>query len=731
MVSTDKFNLLHSYIFRKKNVIMDNTSLYKDKSILYISQNGTSGYANAAKGYIYDYIGKKIPVKTQYFNCNDEVNENDRFHEYLNSTTSSDIDYNTIIVHSTPDIWTQLIKNAPNINLQGKTIIGRTVWEFEKLLPAWVNSINVSIVDIVSVPTEWNKQCFINNGVIKPIIVEPHIYIDYPYKKTGLNHLLTKSIMISKNTKTLDIENSHKFYCIGQLIERKGIIDTIDAFCNAFTSNHNVVLFVKTFKLNYTKEEQQKCINEIVKITNKYNHAPIIYIKDNLNYDEIKSLHDIGDCYFHLTKTEGFCLGAFDAFNNDKKVIITGYGGHTEYLGKDYNGLVDYKLNSLAIDESVFFQFKLDDTYQWAIANKNHAIHLLKNKIKKETIELYLDKNFYPKETFENKNDNISRWINGYAEMEFNSIILNENVTISFTNHNPNNKSIKLYTDNIVIEKEIPVGSFNINFNFKGKYIKIKCETTFEPRLICAECTDTRILGIVINDISISNKNIVITNKFLFENLKKDINYNSLNFNSKLILNKKVGIIGYIPSNDSTSTHISFLKNINRYKSFADIILFSEGSWGNTLKVENPIDVVDKHKDKIGLWTFYHCLRIAKKYNLDYFLMLESDCRVFKNNWDYELFECAIKNDVYCHGSLNINNFHNDLNLLNEINVKNKNSYYNVINHGKTGNMTPTVWTNGALTVYKTDLFFEFLNDELTDILKHNIISITVVIRVI
>ena len=81
MVSTDKFNLLHSYIFRKNNVIMDNTFSYKDKSILYICQNGTSGYANAAKGYIYDYIGKKIPVKTQYFNCSDEINENDRFHE--------------------------------------------------------------------------------------------------------------------------------------------------------------------------------------------------------------------------------------------------------------------------------------------------------------------------------------------------------------------------------------------------------------------------------------------------------------------------------------------------------------------------------------------------------------------------------------------------------------------------------------------------------------------------
>ena len=53
----------------------------------------------------------------------------------------------------------------------------------------------------------------------------------------------------------------YKFYCIGQLIERKGIVETIDAFCNAFTSKDNVVLFIKTFKLNYSKEEKQKIID--------------------------------------------------------------------------------------------------------------------------------------------------------------------------------------------------------------------------------------------------------------------------------------------------------------------------------------------------------------------------------------------------------------------------------------------------------------------------------------
>jgi len=506
MVSTDKFNLLHSYIFRKNNVIMDNTFSYKDKSILYICQNGTSGYANAANGYIYDYIAKKIPVKTQYFNCSDEVNENDRFHQYLNSNTSIDIDYNTIIVHSTPDIWTVVVKNTPNINLEGKIVIGRTVWEFEKLLPAWVDAINVSIVDIVSVPTEWNKQCFIKNGVIKPIIVEPHVYVDYPHKNVGLTTLSKKSIVISKdeNITGLNLNEHYKFYCIGQMIERKGIIETIDAFCNAFTSKDKVVLFVKTFKLNYSKEEQKKCLLEIVKITDKYDHAPIIYIKENVNYDEIKSLHEIGDCYVHLTKTEGFCLGAFDAFNNDKKVIITGYGGHTEYLGKDYDGLVDYKLNSLAIDESVFFQFKLDDTYQWAIPNKEHAVKLLRSKLDVEKkIELInLGEGFH---SLEKSDEQSFKWMSDRNEIYINKDI--DFLTLDIINAVQSNIFQVINDKGIVSAINLNEGSQSIKISVKNTN-KIVIESGFYIPSKTKNCTnDDRKLSCKLFDIKVTSNN--------------------------------------------------------------------------------------------------------------------------------------------------------------------------------------------------------------------------------
>ena len=677
MVSTDKFNLLHSYIFRNNNVMTDNTFSYKDKSILYICQNGTSGYANAAKGYIYDYIGKKIPVKAQYFNCSDEVNENDRFHEYLNSCTSTDIDYNTIIVHSTPDIWTEVIKNAPNVNLEDKLVIGRTVWEFEKLLPAWVDSINTSIVDIVSVPTEWNKQCFIKNGVIKPIIVEPHVYVDYPHKKTGLKHLLTKSIMICKNENTIDIENSCKFYCIGQMIERKGIVETIDAFCNAFTSKDKVVLFVKTFKLNYSKEEQKKCLLEITKITDKYDHAPIIYIKNNLNYDDIKSLHDIGYCYFHLTKTEGFCLGAFDAFNNDKKVIITGYGGHIEYLGKDYDGLVDYKLNPLAIDESVFFQFKLDNTYTWAIADKKNAIDLLKSTYsnyfkQKEIIRLNkeeivsLSTGWYD---LENAPNGKFRWMSITGELIVSSNNDYDNLILKSTNlFNKKEISISIRKKNdkefeSIFSKTYEVDeSILIKIPIKDvEIIQIKSDY-FSP-FDAGTSEDRRKLSIGLYEFIFERQNClyaqsidkikhideqlyssIVENKIVYTCTNTLFNINDLTLKN-IEINKpiKSGIILYLQNFEKQNKKcLDNLAEFKHSKHNIPIIIYSDSEstpdnypfkFIKIPKIQTMVSGMNNLSNKYSFWAFMEAIKIAKEFELDYFFCYEWDCKIGKDYW--------------------------------------------------------------------------------------------------
>jgi len=682
MVSTDKFNLLHGYIFRKNNVIMNDTFSYKDKSILYICQNGTSGYANAAKGYIYDYIGKKVPVKTQYFNCSDELNENDRFHEYLDSKTSIDIDYNTIIVHSTPDIWTVVIKNTPNINLEGKLVIGRTVWEFEKLLPTWVNAINTSIVDIVSVPTQWNKDCFINSGVKKPIIVEPHVYIDYPHKNCGISNLFNKSLLICKSEPSMvmtkiNATEFYKFYCIGQLINRKGILETVESFCRSFVSTDKVILMLKTFKLNYSESEKVKCITEINQIANKYNHAPILFIKENLNYDEIKSLHEIGDCYVHLTKAEGFCLGAFDAFNNDKKIIITGYGGHTEYLGKDYDGLVDYKLNSLAIDESVFFQFKLDNTYTWAIADKKNAIDLLKstysNYLKqKEIIQLNkeeivsLSTGWYD---LENTPIGKFRWMSVTGELIVSSKNDYDNLILKSTNlFNKKEISISIRKKNDKEFESIFLKTYEINDSILIKIpikdveiIQIKSDY-FSP-FDTGTSEDRRKLSIGLYEFVFERQNCLYTQsidkiKHVDEQLYSSIVENKIvnvctntlfNINDLTLKNIKInkpiksGIILYLQNFEKQNKKcLDNLAEFKHSKHNIPIIIYSDS---NSTPDNYPFKFIKIPKipkmeigmynpsDKYAFWYFMEAIKIAKEFELDYFFCYEWDCKVGKDYW--------------------------------------------------------------------------------------------------
>jgi hypothetical protein len=463
------------------------------------------------------------------------------------------------------------------------------------------------------------------------------------------------------------------------MIERKGIIQTIDSFCNTFTSTDKVVLFVKTFKLNYSKEEQQKCIDEIVKVTNNYNHAPIIYIKENLNYDEIKSLHDIGDCYFHLTKTEGFCLGAFDAFNNDKKVIITGYGGYTEYLGKDYDGLVGYKLKPLAINESVFFQFKLDNTYTWAIADKKNAIDLLKSKYsnylkQKEIIRLNkeeivsLSTGWYD---LENTPIGKFRWMSVTGELIVSSKNDYDNLILKSTNlFNKKEISISIRKKNdkefeSIFSKTYEVDdSILIKIPIKDiEIIQIKSDY-FSP-FDTGTSEDRRKLSIGLYEFVFERQNClyvqsidkikhideqlyssIVENKIIDTNTNTLFNINDLTLKN-VEINKpiKSAIILYLQNFENQNKKcLDNLVEFKHSKHNIPIIIYSDSDL-DSMSGNYPFKFIKIPKipkmeigmynpsDKYAFWSFMEAIKIAKEFELDYFFCYEWDCKVGKDYW--------------------------------------------------------------------------------------------------
>lgn len=652
------------------------------RNVHYISQTGTSGYANAAKGYVYDLIKRGINVKWTTFLCDQSlIAETSEFDGFINKYRNNDIPENeidTVIIHSTPDIWQKIIEDL-KIECTGKTIIGRTVWEFNKLVPEWVECINTSQVTEVSVPTSWNKTVFANSEVKKPIVVEPHVYVDYPYKKIDLDYILQNkcTIIYNKSFDKINFNFAYKFYTIGQFISRKGISETISAFCRSFTGDDNVILLIKTFKFDHSYEEQIKCLEEIINCIRSNctdgNHPPIVFIKENLTYDEMQSLHDMCNCYIQLTKTEGFGLGIFEAYNKKKEIIVTGYGGQISFLDHKSSNLVDYKLQSINNVYEKFNLFNLDESYVWANPSIDHAVELFKKiyntsqKIAdvKDNVVILSD-GWYD---LEKSLTSSFRWSSVNTNIICKKQNLYDNVYIISQNLFNNKKitfSVKKFNSNVyeVICEKVFVINENIKVSIPISGVeKIKITSDYYSPFEFSNSDDKRKLSLQISDFYFEKNGFIFKQSIANTKHENDVFYKNITNNNFLVndvnyyfdknnsipsfdISKPIrsGIILYLPN--FKGKHLKCLDNLNSYKhsnSEIPIIVYtdSDGKLPNKYKFKYlKIDPLPKMEDgiipagyKYATWAFFEAIKIAKLFNFDYFFCYEWDCKIGKDYW--------------------------------------------------------------------------------------------------
>ena len=132
-----------------------------------------SGYAEAARNYVLSLYKKGYPVTLtpiSFEQTRPELGEDGKIlYSLVNNNT---VDYDKVIVHSTPDLWERWTQFESNVH-----VIGYTVWETSKLDPRWTEACNKSAE--VWVPSEWNMQVFRDSGVTAPLYKIPHA-IDVP-----------------------------------------------------------------------------------------------------------------------------------------------------------------------------------------------------------------------------------------------------------------------------------------------------------------------------------------------------------------------------------------------------------------------------------------------------------------------------------------------------------------------------------------------------------------------
>ena len=285
-----------------------------------------SGYGVANRDYIkaLHFYGNYIKVSTQGF-----VVRNPELYPFIQSLVDIPLDYDIVVHHYVPNRLYERIEPK-------KFNVGYNTWETDRIPDHWVDQLNK--LDLVLVPSTYNKKVYQSSGVTVPIEVISHC--------VDLNKFDEAPEYLEKFDSE-QIRGRFKFFSVFQWTERKNPINLLKAYFSAFYNNNNdkVVLVLKTFRSNTSHSEKLKIISQIkelkedMRFFDETKIPPVCLLTEHVSDTEMASLYKMHDCFVLPTRSEGFGLPIMEALISKMPVITTNYSGHLDFCCTNYNGL--------------------------------------------------------------------------------------------------------------------------------------------------------------------------------------------------------------------------------------------------------------------------------------------------------------------------------------------------------------------------------------------------------
>lgn len=321
------------------------------KALKYISWGDTTGYAVAAMSYVRALKAAGVDLTWTPMLTGQALYETYTSTHWpdpeMAAVCNRPIDYDTVLIHTVPEYYPAWLEQERR---PGRRILGYTVWELEQLPDHWPAILNR--LDGVIVPCEWNLRVFRNSGVKVPIHVVPHL--------SQFEHLPppgpTDHAALQRRLGSALDTTPFVFYTVGFWSHRKAPYLALEAYWRAFDADEPVLLVIKTCAKDITRWHRhwrnafrlrhpspQQTIEKMARRLGRV--APVVVIADeSLSDGEMQALHELGDCFVSLTRTEGWGLGAFEAARLGRPVVMTGYGGQLDFLDPQRSWLVDYEM---------------------------------------------------------------------------------------------------------------------------------------------------------------------------------------------------------------------------------------------------------------------------------------------------------------------------------------------------------------------------------------------------
>ncbi|RUQ32197.1 MAG: glycosyltransferase [Candidatus Competibacteraceae bacterium] len=203
------------------------------------------------------------------------------------------------------------------------TVLGSYGWEESSFPPAWIDSFNRRLNLVATMSTYVNKT-LIDNGLSKPCSTVG----------IGVDHILT----VEAEPLHLNLRAGFRFLHNSSAFPRKGVDVLLSAWGQAFNARDPVVLIIKTFPNPHNTVKEQ-----IARLSSDYpDHAPIQLINEDISPGALVSLYRACNALVAPSRGEGFGLPMAEAMLFNLPVIVTGYGGQSDFCTEETAWLIDY-----------------------------------------------------------------------------------------------------------------------------------------------------------------------------------------------------------------------------------------------------------------------------------------------------------------------------------------------------------------------------------------------------
>ncbi len=232
-----------------------------------------------------------------------------------------------------------------------------TMYETNKIPYFWKLILNQKNVNEVWVPSEFNRQTFMDSGVDGNKIEIINLGIDL--EKYNVN-----------NKKLDNFSNKDNFYFsyISELKICKGYDVLLKAFFEEFKNEPKAKLIFKCTSGDNPKDIEK--IVSFIKAIKGESKAELFLIYGNKNEDFMTSLYASADCFVLPTRGEGWSMGAIQSMASGIPVITTRCSAHMTYCNDENSMLVDTTLEKIK-DIEWLKQVPSQNEHSWFEPNYN------------------------------------------------------------------------------------------------------------------------------------------------------------------------------------------------------------------------------------------------------------------------------------------------------------------------------------------------------------------------